>query len=252
MSAVPAIHTRPMADADVPAVVRLLDEALGPAPGGADRRELFEWKHLRNPFGRSIALVAESGEGIVGLRCFMRWRLAGAGGVRALAAVRAVDTATSPAMQRHGVFSQLTREALAACEAEGVSLVFNTPNDRSRPGYLKLGWRVVGVWPLWVRARRPGRLAVAALRRDLRSGPGVATPTGSSLVPAEEALRRSEERFRLAFDNAGPIARTSTVASGPPTGPIMTPPIITLSPVPTKPRVLMLANSAVADGSSKS
>ena len=188
MSADPAVHTRPMEDADVPAVVRLLAEALGPAPGGVDRRELFEWKHLRNPFGRSIALVAEASGDVVGLRCFMRWRLAGAGGVRALATVRAVDTATSPTMQRRGIFSRLTREALAACEAEGVSMVFNTPNDRSRPGYLKMGWQVVAVWPLWVRARRPSRLASAVLRRDLRSGPGVSAPAGSSLVPAEEAL----------------------------------------------------------------
>ncbi len=79
VSADPAVHTRPMEDGDVPAVVRLLDEALGPAPGGVDRRELFEWKHLRNPFGRSIALVAEAGGDVVGLRSFMRWRLAGAG-----------------------------------------------------------------------------------------------------------------------------------------------------------------------------
>jgi predicted N-acetyltransferase YhbS len=177
-----------MADDDVPAIVRLLDEALGPAPGGVERRELFEWKHLRNPFGRSIALVAEAGGEIVGLRSFMRWRLAGAAGARSLGAVRAVDTATSPAVQRRGIFSRLTREALAACEAEGVSMVFNTPNDRSRPGYLKMGWRVVAVLPLWVRPRRPDRLAVAALRRDLRAGRGVEPPPGSSLVPAAEAL----------------------------------------------------------------
>jgi predicted N-acetyltransferase YhbS len=177
-----------MEDGDVPAIVRLLDETLGPAPGGVDRRELFEWKHLRNPFGRSIALVAEADGNVVGLRSFMRWRLAGAAGARALAAVRAVDTATSPTMQRRGIFSWLTREALAACEAEHVAMVFNTPNDRSRPGYLKMGWRVVAVWPLWVKPRRPDRLAAAVLRRDLRAGPGVAVPPASSLIPAPQAL----------------------------------------------------------------
>jgi predicted N-acetyltransferase YhbS len=188
MSEDPPIRTRPMEDGDVPAIVRLLDEALGPAPGGVDRRELFEWKHLRNPFGRSIALVAEADGTVVGFRSFMRWRLAGAAGARALAAVRAVDTATSPTMQRRGIFSQLTSEALAACEAEGVAMVFNTPNDRSRPGYLKMGWRVVAVWPLWVKPRRPDRLVGAALRRDLRAGPGVAAPPASSLIPARQAL----------------------------------------------------------------
>jgi hypothetical protein len=162
-----------MTDGDVPAVVELLDEALGPAPGGVDRRALFEWKHLRNPFGRSIALVAELDGRVVGLRCFMRWRLAGVAGARALTAVRAVDTVTSTSVRRLGIFSRLTTEALATCEAEGVALVFNTPNDSSRPGYLKMGWEVVTVWPVWLRARRPDRLAMAGLRRDLRSGAGV-------------------------------------------------------------------------------
>jgi GNAT superfamily N-acetyltransferase len=182
----PAVRTRPLTDADVPAVVRLLDEALGPAPGGVDRRALFEWKHLRNPFGRSIALVAELDGEVVGLRSFMRWRLAGVRGARALTAVRAVDTATSPSLQRLGIFSRLTAEAVAVCEAEGVALVFNTPNDRSRPGYLRMGWRLVTVWPVWVKPRRPDRLAAAALRRELRSGPGVAPPARTALVPAAE------------------------------------------------------------------
>jgi GNAT superfamily N-acetyltransferase len=177
-----------MDDADLPDVVRLLDEALGPAPGGVDRRALFEWKHLRNPFGRSIARVAELDGRVVGLRSFMRWRLAGAPGSRALPAVRAVDTATSPAVQRLGIFSRLTTEAIAACESEGVAMVFNTPNDRSRPGYLKMGWQVVTVWPVWVRPRRPGRLLAAGVRRDLRSGPGVEPPARTALVPAADAL----------------------------------------------------------------
>ena len=188
MSGRPAVRTRPMEDGDVPAVVRLLDEALGPAPGGVDRRALFEWKHLRNPFGRSIALVAEIEGEVVGLRSFMRWRLAGAPGARAVTAVRAVDTATSPAVQRLGIFSRLTKEAVAACAAEGVAMVFNTPNDRSRPGYLKMGWQIVTVWPVWVRARHPERLVAAAVRRDLRSGAGVDPPAGSALVPAATAL----------------------------------------------------------------
>src|SRR5947208_13036039 len=106
-----------MLDADVDDVVGLLGRALGPGPGGADRRELFVWKHLRNPFGRSVALVAEDGGRLVGVRTFMRWRFAlpGGGGVDA---VRAVDTATAPEAQRRGVFSSLTRRGLESCRDE--------------------------------------------------------------------------------------------------------------------------------------
>jgi GNAT superfamily N-acetyltransferase len=176
-----------MTDADVPAVVDLLNEALGPAPGGVDRRALFDWKHLENPSGRSIALVAEVDDSIVGLRSFMRWTLETADGER-LTAVRAVDTATLPSVQRRGIFSRLTTEALDRCRDDGVRFVFNTPNDSSRPGYLKMGWRVVATWPVWVKVRRPDRLLLAAARRDLGSGPGIPAPEGSSACPVSEVL----------------------------------------------------------------
>lgn len=180
------ILTRPMVDADVDAVVALLGRALGPAPGGVDRRALFDWKHLSNPFGRSIALVAELEGGIVGLRSFMRWRLGC--GDEGITAVRAVDTATSPQVQRRGIFSRLTSEALELCRDAGIAFVFNTPNEKSRPGYLKMGWRVVTTCPVWLKARRPVRIGIAVARRDLASGGSVAAPDGSSLVPAVEVL----------------------------------------------------------------
>jgi hypothetical protein len=41
--------------------------------------------------------------------------------------------------------------------------VFNTPNDQSRPGYLKMGWREVGRLPAAVRFSGPSG-ALAALR----------------------------------------------------------------------------------------
>ena len=187
-----------MTDADVPAVMRLLDDTLGPAPGGVDRRALFEWKHHRNPFGPSIARVAELDDEVVGFRSFMRWRLAGPPPARALTAVRAVDTATAPLVQRLGIFSRLTREALSACEAQGVSLVFNTPNDRSRPGYLKMGWSVVTTWPIWIKVRRPVRLAATGLRRDLRTGRSLEPPPRSALVAAADAF--SAERAPRSFE----------------------------------------------------
>ncbi|HYU57152.1 MAG TPA: GNAT family N-acetyltransferase, partial [Actinomycetota bacterium] len=133
------LTVRPMGDGDLDAVVDLLTESLGPAPGGAGRRDLFVWKHLQNPFGRSIVLLAEDGAGRpAGLRAFMRWSLAVPGG-GTVDAVRAVDTATSPAFQRRGVFTRLTTEGLETCAAAGVRLVFNTPNEKSLPGYLKMG-----------------------------------------------------------------------------------------------------------------
>ena len=176
---------RALTDADVPAAVALMTASLGAGPSGVDREALFRWKHLENPFGRSIAFVADLDGEIVGLRTFMRWRFSRSGEGGEVLAVRAVDTATSPLVQRKGVFSRLTTRALDAAESEGVAFVFNTPNDRSLPGYLKLGWERLEDRKLRARVRRPDRLLRAAASRDLGSGAATAPPSGSALVPAD-------------------------------------------------------------------
>jgi hypothetical protein len=99
----------------------------------------------------------------VAVRLFMRWEFV-RGGVT-LRAVRAVDTATHPSHQGKGLFTALTLHALDACRADGVDLVFNTPNEQSRPGYLKMGWRQVGRLPAAVRPRSIGDVAALARSR---------------------------------------------------------------------------------------
>jgi GNAT superfamily N-acetyltransferase len=189
-----------MGERDMPEVVALLERTLGPAPGGVARADLFAWKHLRNPFGPSIALVAEMGGEIVGLRSFLQWELAG--GPSSVLAVRAVDTATAPEVRRLGIFSRLTTEALEVCRDEGAAFVFNTPNEKSLPGYLKMGWQVVGDWPLRLKVRRPDRVVSAVLGRALRAGGAVEPPRGSVLVPAGDAT--SGAAFDRASGWAGP------------------------------------------------
>jgi GNAT superfamily N-acetyltransferase len=179
------IEVRSYREADEPAVLELLRATLGSGPGDWRSPEFFRWKHERNPFGRSFMLVAEVGERIVGLRAFMRWRFES--GDRIIRAVRAVDTATHPEFQRMGIFSRLTKRALEDLRGE-TDLVFNTPNTRSGPGYLKLGWRQVGRITISARVRRPLRFL-----RGLRSArAGRPTPQASSIPvqaePAGEAL----------------------------------------------------------------
>ena len=115
-------------------------------------RALFDWKHRHNPFGPSWLWVAEAKGVLVGFRALMRWEFATADGTIAQA-VRPVDTATHPDHQGRGIFRRLTEHAIEVLEDEGVSFVFNTPNDQSRPGYLKMGWAVAGQVPTHVRPR---------------------------------------------------------------------------------------------------
>lgn len=185
----PAVTIRPFVAADEASVLALLGAALGGGPAGRRPPEFFRWKHLENPFGPSFMLVAEAQGRLIGLRAFMRWRFQA--GRQTLQAVRAVDTATHPDYQGMGVFSRLTQEALETLAGQA-DFVFNTPNDASRPGYLKLGWQDVGRVPVAVRPRRPLRLL-----RGLQSAADPRARPGVMAEPAGRVLERGEEVARL-------------------------------------------------------
>ena len=150
---------------DRPAIIELCRTSLG---WGDDPRfeQLFSWKHDENAFGPSYMWVATDGDRIVGLRAFMRWEFARRDEV--LRAVRAVDTATHPDYQGKGLFTAMTMHGLDAIRDDGIDFVFNTPNDKSRPGYLKMGWREVGQLPVAIRVAGP-RGAVRVVRSRVAS-----------------------------------------------------------------------------------
>jgi GNAT superfamily N-acetyltransferase len=176
------LDVRPATDADDPAVMALLQASLGWVPDDAYER-FFAWKHRQSPFGRSPAWVAVDGDRVVGFRTFMRWEFERGGAT--VRAVRAVDTATHPDYQGRGIFTLLTRHALDELKADGVALVFNTPNDKSRPGYLKMGWRLVGRLPVAARPRSARSLLRVARARTAADKWSAETTAG---VPAAEAL----------------------------------------------------------------
>lgn len=178
-----ALTVRPYEDRDELAVLDLLTASLGGGPAGRRPVEFFRWKHLENPFGRSLMLVAEDGGRMVGLRAFMRWRFAFDGG--GVSAARAVDTATHPEYQGRGIFTRLTLGALDILR-EDTDLIFNTPNEKSLPGYLKMGWEVLGTVPVWVGVRRPLRFARGV--RSIREPVDVLPEIPVSAVGAAEAL----------------------------------------------------------------
>lgn len=147
----PDVAIRPYEDVDEGPVLDLLAASLGKTVD--DRyRGFFRWKHLENPFGRSFMWVGELEGRIVGFRSFLRWLFVDPGG-EPVEAVRAVDTATHPDAQGMGIFRTLTLHGLEEMRPAGISFVFNTPNDQSRPGYLKMGWRIEGRVPVEVRPR---------------------------------------------------------------------------------------------------
>jgi len=163
---------------DVDAILALMKRSLG--TGSAPRDHAYwSWKHERSPFGASDVLLAEVGTELVGLRVFMRWSWVS--GARRFRAVRAVDTATHPDWQGRGIFKKLTLTLADRLRAEGLDLVFNTPNAFSRPGYLKMGWSSLGRTSLWIKPLRPARLAAAALRGGRAHAPEPCGVAGGSV-----------------------------------------------------------------------
>lgn len=144
-------------DDDLPEILDVATAALGWNPADPNE-EFFRWKHFDNPHGQSPIWVATNGGEIVGFRSMLCWTFTGqAGDCRA---VRAVDTATHPNHHRRGIFRMLTMCAVEDLTQIGVDFVFNTPNDKSRAGYLRMGWSDQG--------RLPTRIAVSSPRSVAR------------------------------------------------------------------------------------
>jgi predicted N-acetyltransferase YhbS len=125
---------------DIPQILKVLKASLGET-SSKKTEEVWRYKHIDNPFGESLVLVAEEGGELVGVRAFMRWKWQK--GEQLFSAFRAVDTATHPAHQGKGIFKKLTLKALELGKERGDHFVFNTPNQQSKPGYLKMGWEEV-------------------------------------------------------------------------------------------------------------
>lgn len=226
------IRIDPLSHASTDDLVELARLSLG--QGRIPRTaEFWDWKHRRNPFGESLGRVASAPTGLAAMRAFMRWNWTT--GNRTVAAVRAVDTATHPDFRRRGLFRRLTERALQDCADAGIEFVFNTPNDKSLPGYLKMGWRRVGRLNLRVRPYRPLRglrRALATWRtgsspaarewrptsaaRDVLEGPGAcravpATPARDSRFSTVKSLDYLQWRYAEAPGLAYGALRSDTV-----------------------------------------
>ena len=154
------LEIRPATPADIPSILDTLRLALGESPLLRRTRSLWNWKHVENPFGESLVLVATAGDAIAGVRALMRWEMETPDGDK-VTCMRAVDTATHPDHLRKGVFRKLTESAIEMAAGQGVDLIFNTPNEKSAPGYLKMGWKTVS--PIGVQVRPVfGRVASVA------------------------------------------------------------------------------------------
>ena len=205
MSAAPdhVVVRRAVAD-DRPAILALGQRSLGwdATPATAAH---FAWKHVENPFGPSPMWVAEVDGRLAGFRTFLRWEFTTATGDtrRTVRAVRAVDTATDPDFRGQGIFRILTLGAVDELRDEGVDFVFNTPNEQSRPGYLSMGWQVIGRLAVDVRPARLGGLVRMARARTPAERGAIPCSAGAPAVEVFADADASAALLAAAAPGAG-------------------------------------------------
>jgi len=125
---------------NIPEILEVLKASLGEI-SSKKTEEVWRFKHIDNPFGKSLVLIAIENNEIIGVRAFMRWQWQR--DERIYNCFRAVDTATHPKHQGKGIFKKLTLEAIERAKEQGNHFIFNTPNLQSLPGYLKMNWEKV-------------------------------------------------------------------------------------------------------------
>lgn len=134
------MQIREATERDIPEILEVLKASLGET-SSKKTEAVWRYKHVENPFGKSLVLLAVENDKLIGVRALMRWKWQL--GNEVFSALRAVDTATHPDHQGKGVFKKLTLKAIDIAKFQGDHFIFNTPNTQSLPGYLKMGWEEV-------------------------------------------------------------------------------------------------------------
>lgn len=129
----------------------------------------FRWKYVDNPYVDHVPVfVVEKDGEIVGARPFLAFRMRA--GSETVLALQPADTMVHPEHRRKGLFTRMTKHAIDHYAGGDPKFFFNFPNQRSRPGYLKLGWQIVGDRKTYYRIQNPSVFFRTVRReRDIRS-----------------------------------------------------------------------------------
>ncbi len=146
------MQIRKATEQDISEILEVLKASLGET-SSKKTEAVWRYKHVDNPFGKSLVLVAVENDHIIGVRALMRWKWQL--GKQVFSAFRAVDTATHPEHQGKGIFKKLTLKAIEMAKENGDDFIFNTPNTQSLPGYLKMGWKEVDKLKIQVKLANP-------------------------------------------------------------------------------------------------
>jgi GNAT superfamily N-acetyltransferase len=131
--------------------------------------EWFLWKFRDSPWGPAVLAYARSRQHrLAGVVSFGLYQLKLGNSV--VRAGISYETFVHPDCQRQGLFRRLLEAAEEEAGRRGAEILFNFPNQASRPGFVQRGWRDAGGVGTWLRPvlsiRAARALSVNLLRRD--------------------------------------------------------------------------------------
>jgi len=164
------ISIRQYTEDDKEQILNLLNYTFSKQEYFANSRTLewWNWKYEQNVFGKSIIVVAEHDNRIVGTRIMWAWEFVLAD--TTLKAYMPVDTVVHPEYQGKGLFLSMAREAMQISKEFGADLLCNFPNDQSLPGNIKLGAKFIGKLPWLIKIMKPLHL-LSTLRTKEKATP---------------------------------------------------------------------------------
>lgn len=104
--------------------------------GGNYTKELFDKKYINNIFGKSVVEVVYLDDKPVAARGLWRNDIGGR------EAYQPGDTCVTEVCRGKGIFTEMTKRSVDMLPEE--ALIYNFPNQNSFPGYMKMGWKLVG------------------------------------------------------------------------------------------------------------
>ena len=148
-------HIRPYRAGDEEQILCLRRAVFGDLDPVRTSLSAWRWQFLENPAGELFCVIAEDRGTIVGQYAAIPTRFS----VKRSETVFAFscDTMVHPEHRRKGLFVLLARELYRLMEEKnGITTVWGFPNEASLPGFTgRLGWKLLRVFPLWVRPFRP-------------------------------------------------------------------------------------------------
>lgn len=100
--------------------------------------EWFRWKFERSPYGKTILACAFDGDIVAGCVAMGFGKMTY--GNADIKCALSYETFVHPKYQGCHIFTKLTKLAEEECKNQGVKLLYNFPNSKSLPGFIKRGW----------------------------------------------------------------------------------------------------------------